>query len=390
MAVMNVKRGTQLGKLETTPQMQIKRDDVQTSSATDMQKALGDQALGDVLNKIADPNWVDPSKRMRTAGDKELGKDAFMKLMLTQMKFQDPTNPMQSHEMAAQLAQFSSLEQLSNIHGTLESMKTQQSPSSNYQALALIGKRVSGDSSKVTRTAGDTKHGISFELLGDAAKVKVTIKDAAGNPVRKIEYGNMKKGQSSIEWNGLLEDGTSARTGEYRVTVEGASLEGKKIYAKTAFGGKITGLNFTAEGPVLLVGSQSVKLSDVKKIEDTGADEAPPGAPVVPLRVNEAATNASAGTGAKQAPAGAAASSRFMQIPGAAPIAAAPVHATVKPENKPMKINAKPAPVPQQVSRATGADNADNVQPAEDGPPPGNIDDVPMARELMAQLEKQK
>src|SRR5690606_35195937 len=109
-------------------------------------EALGGQDVGEFLNKIADPNWVDPQKRFRATGNDKLDKEAFMKLMLAQMKNQDPTNPMKSHEMAAQLAQFSSVEQLSNINTTLTAMQAGQKPTESFQALNFIGKAVAGDS----------------------------------------------------------------------------------------------------------------------------------------------------------------------------------------------------------------------------------------------------
>jgi flagellar basal-body rod modification protein FlgD len=358
MSVMNVKRMTN-AFAKGDQGNSLKADDVHSNSATDLQKALGDQNVGDILNKLSDPNWVDPSKKMRTTGDPTLGKDAFMKLMLTQMKYQDPNNPLQSHEMAAQLAQFSSLEQLSNIHGTLESMKNQNAPQTNYQALALIGKRVSGDSSKLNRAVGDTKHGISFELMGDAAAVKVTVKDAGGNVVRKLDFGKMKKGSNTVEWNGLRDDGGAARPGEYRISVEGQNPTGGKIFAKTAFSGRITGLNFTNEGPVLMVGNQSVKLSDVRKIEDASGEEAP----AQPLSVGQA--NPFLKTDAK---------------PGSAP-----ANAAMKPK----------AAAPLNPTGAQAAKNEkyidleENIEPAQEAPEQGNIESVPMARELMASLEKQ-
>ncbi|MEK7355338.1 MAG: flagellar hook assembly protein FlgD, partial [Bdellovibrionota bacterium] len=248
MAVMNVKRSTQsFSKAEQTSS--LKGDGgVNTADAQDFAKAFGDQSGGDIANKLADPNWVDPMKKMRTTGNNELGKDAFMKLMLAQMKNQDPTNPTPSHEMAAQLAQFTSLEQLSNINSTLEGMKDAQAPSSNYQALAFIGKKVSGDSAKLTRSVGDKKHGFNFELMGDAAQVHVEVKDAANNVVKKLDIPNLKKGQNSIEWNGLDEQAMPARAGEYRFEISAKSAAGTRVGAKTSFSGRITGLNYGSDG----------------------------------------------------------------------------------------------------------------------------------------------
>lgn len=271
MAVMSIKRGTQAFSA-AQQSSGMKSSDAQRGDKAEFEKAFGQQDLGTVLNRVADANWVDPSKKLRTAGNNALDKDAFLKLMLAQMKHQDPTNPMQSHEMAAQLAQFTSLEQLNNINSTLESMKNAQSPNTNFQALALIGKKVGGDSSKLTRMAGDSEHSIRFELLNDAAKISLHIKDADGNDVRELTLADLKKGSHAIDWNGLLEDGQAARAGEYRVVVEAKNSAGAKVATSTAFEGRITGLNYTPQGPMLLVGKQAIKLSDIKKIEDPNLD----------------------------------------------------------------------------------------------------------------------
>ena len=245
----------------------------QTASAGEYQKAYGDQAVGDVLNKIADPNWQDPTKKVRATGNNNLDKDAFFKLMLTQMKNQDPTNPMQSHEMAAQLAQFSSLEQLNNIGKGIDGLNQVQAGQSNFGALSFIGKVVSGDASKVTRAAGDTEHGFNFALGGDAQKVKISVKDATGKTIREIEPGALAKGSNSVRWNGLTTEGTPARPGEYKFSVEATGNGGQKIYAKSSFEGRISGVDFSPTGPMVIVNGQSIKLSDVKKIEDPGIVE---------------------------------------------------------------------------------------------------------------------
>ncbi|MFN9067737.1 MAG: flagellar hook assembly protein FlgD, partial [Bdellovibrionales bacterium] len=109
MSVMNVTKTTRaFANAESTP---VGETNPKTSnlSAEELKK-LGADNVGELLNKIADPNWTDPSKKIRSAGSDKLDKDAFFKLMLAQIKSQDPTNPLKSHEMAAQLASFSGLE----------------------------------------------------------------------------------------------------------------------------------------------------------------------------------------------------------------------------------------------------------------------------------------
>ena len=102
--------------------MQDVNKEAQTLSA-EQKQMLGADDVGQVLNRLSDPNYVDPNQKVRGTGSNSMDKDAFFKLMLTQLKYQDPTNPMKNHEMAAQLAQFSGLEQMSNMNSTLSEIK---------------------------------------------------------------------------------------------------------------------------------------------------------------------------------------------------------------------------------------------------------------------------
>ncbi len=367
MGVMNVKRGT--STFSKNGDSGVKSDGNGMKGAEEFKKAFGDQDMGAVLNKVADPNWIDPTKKARGTGNAELGKDAFMKMMLAQMKNQDPTNPTPSHEMAAQLAQFSSLEQLSNINTGIEGLKQASAPAGNYQALAFIGKKVSGDGAACTRIKGDTKHDFSFDLMGDAASAKITVKDAAGNLVRTLQMANMKKGQNTVEWNGLQEDGTPARAGDYKFAIEAKSSANQKIYAKTTFEGRITGMNFGAEGPILMVGKKSVRMSEVKKIEEAGGEDVGQGARPVPLKA-----------GALSAEPG----------PMQTTMAKAAQGLPLEHKAEPPKADLAKSPVMKAKSGEPVLADAD-IPPAEDVDLSkiGNIADVPMSQGLMNTLAKE-
>lgn len=245
----------------------LKADRQQQDSAAEYQNAYGDKDIGEVLNKVADPNWVDPAK-MRKVGSNELDRDAFLKLLLTQLKYQDPTNPMQNHEMAAQLAQFSSLESLSNIDRGIGDLAKAANPKNDFGALGLIGKMVSGDSSRISRTEENEKHDIVYDLSSDASEVKVSVLDLNNQPVKEFSFRGLKRGRNEVNWDGSNGDGLRARPGEYRVQFEAIGPTGTKVAVKTGFEGTISGVNFTPQGPLLLMGNQSVRLSEVKKIID--------------------------------------------------------------------------------------------------------------------------
>jgi len=264
MTVVNTKRGVNaFGATQSKPES----PGASNISAHDKDK-IGGENVGEVLNRIVDPNWQDPSKKARVVGNPNLDKDAFFKLMLTQMKNQDPTNPMKSHEMAAQLANFSSLEQMQNMNKTLDEMKSGQKPAENFQALNLIGKAVAGDSSQVIRGSKDKEHDFKFHLPIEATEVTVKVRDGEGNIVRTYNLKGLKKGDNRLTWNGEDDRGMKSLPGEYSFIAEAKSSDGKKIGIKTEFDGLITGVSYSAEGPVLHVGNQAIRFSDVKKITD--------------------------------------------------------------------------------------------------------------------------
>lgn len=266
MTVMNAKLGVNaFGATQTKPtsanasQAQLTDGDL---------KKLGAENVGDLLNKVSDPNWVDPSKKMRTVGNDKLDKDAFFKLMLAQMKNQDPTNPLKSHEMAAQLASFSSLEQMQNMNTTLTELKNGQKPTEQFQVLNLLGKAVAGDSSKIVRAKGDKTHEFVFTLPAVAKESDIRVRNADGEVVKSYKIANLKAGENRLPWNGQDENGNAVPEGEYQFFIEAKNDAGAKLAIKTEFEGLISGVNYTSEGPVLMIGNQAIRLKDVKKIVD--------------------------------------------------------------------------------------------------------------------------
>lgn len=247
---------------------EFKPDNVQTLSATEKDKALGGKEdIGELLNKVADPNWVDP-KKTRHVGNADLDKDSFMKLFLAQLKNQDPTNTMDPHAMAAELAQFTQLEKLNSINEGIGNLAKSTGSQGQYEILSLVGKTITGDSSKVIRTDVKDAHDVTFKLGGDADIVEFSIKNANGQEIRKLEAHGLKAGANKIVWDGHLENGNPAEVGEYNITLMAKSGSGQKLAAETKFEGTVSGIQFTGQGPVLKVGNTTVRMADVKGIVD--------------------------------------------------------------------------------------------------------------------------
>lgn len=195
-----------------------------------------------------------------------LGKDDFLKLFVTQMQNQDPTKPMDSSQLTAQLAQFSSLEQLNNISTQMKDLLTYQNSLQNTMTTGFIGKQVkiSGDSVKLI----NGNAGINYSLSADAAKVKVSIYDSAGNLVREAGIGQQKAGSNIYAWDGKGNSGNTLPDGQYKFKVESLDASGNAVTTTTMTYGNVTGITFENNTTYLVIdGSNRIQLSDVKEIK---------------------------------------------------------------------------------------------------------------------------
>jgi flagellar basal-body rod modification protein FlgD len=150
----------------------------------------------------------------------EMGKDEFLKLLTFQMQNQDPMNPMDQGKMTGELAQFSQLEQLSNLNAKFDSMNKNQAVQDKFYAANFVGKQVvtSGATLKVTEEGGDAD--VLFKLDSDASRVMVRILDEKNNVMGEIWKEGMSSGAHQITWDGVALDGTPAVKGAYRIQVK--------------------------------------------------------------------------------------------------------------------------------------------------------------------------
>jgi flagellar basal-body rod modification protein FlgD len=195
---------------------------------------------------------------------KSLGKEDFLRLLTVQLKAQNPLNPMDSTAFTAQLAQFSSLEQLTNINGQLTNMISSQKSLQNTMATSLIGKRV--------KVAGNTvqlngQADLYYSLPGDAAKVTISIYDANGSLVQQKNLLGQTAGEHSLLWDGKDKDGFTRSAGQYVFTVDAVDGNGKVLSAATLTAGTVTGVGFENNGTYLSIdGTRKVGLGDIREI----------------------------------------------------------------------------------------------------------------------------
>ena len=193
--------------------------------------------------------------------EQNLGRDEFLKLFLAQMNHQDPLNPMDSSEFSSQLAEFSSLEQLFNVNENLESIKSVQDSSNQFQALELIGKDIEAEGDILSLNQDGTAYG-SFSI-DTRADCLVLIKDQNGYYVKQINMGTLEAGDHTFEWDGLDEEGNSMDEGLYGFEITAVDESGWEVDVETRFKGLVERVNLDAEQPLLYVGEIPIALSQV-------------------------------------------------------------------------------------------------------------------------------
>ncbi|MEZ4750113.1 MAG: flagellar hook capping FlgD N-terminal domain-containing protein [Bdellovibrionota bacterium] len=214
-----------------------------------------------------------PSKLMweeqqQVKGDNILGKDDFMKLLLTQLQNQDPMNPMEHEQFAAQLAQFGSLEKLSGIEEGIKKVNSGFSDEQKLQALGMIGKEVKASGSSLELKKGSA---VSFTpaLPQNAQAVRAMIYNASGSLVRTIDLNNHGAG-APIQWNGKDDRGQEMPSGAYRFQVLAAKSDGSPVEVGSDIKGTVVGVEVNGERPMLVVktsnGNENVEVSKVQSV----------------------------------------------------------------------------------------------------------------------------
>jgi flagellar basal-body rod modification protein FlgD len=196
----------------------------------------------------------------------KLDKDDYLNLMVTQLKYQDPTKPMENHEMATQLAQFNTVEQLINVNKSLTDMSNQTAQANVDKLTPYLGKLIEVNGSKLKVGTDQKVSKGSIELASPAGSVSVQIKDDTGTTVRTIGLGEKDAGRHTIEWDGKTDGGMSAKPGNYTFDVQASTLDGKELKAKTSFITKVDAITDLSSGGKLETGSGAVEAKDILAI----------------------------------------------------------------------------------------------------------------------------
>ncbi|GEK74398.1 MULTISPECIES: flagellar hook assembly protein FlgD [Halomonas] len=199
-------------------------------------------------------------------------RNNFMTMLVTQLKNQDPMDPMKNEEMTSQLAQINTVSGIEKLNDSLSEITSQIDAGRTLQATALIGQGVMVPGNRVLldqNDAGDvTTTPMGVELAAPADRVKVTVTNGAGQVVNAYDLGAMDAGVQSFSWDGKTSDGQVAADGAYQFRVE-ASQGDSPVSVESLNYAMVNSVTPSPDGDVRLdLGAVygQVGLGDIKQI----------------------------------------------------------------------------------------------------------------------------
>lgn len=193
------------------------------------------------------------------------GQDRFLKLLISQMKNQDPLNPMDNAQVTSQMAQISTVSGIGQLNNSIVSMMSQFAGMEAVQGASLAGRDVLVAGTGLTLAGGAAAAG--FELPAAADGVGITVYDASGQAVHTTQLGAAPAGIHRFEWDGMTDAGQRAADGQYTFKVT-TTTSGTEAVAQALTMGTVTGVSRGASGLELDLGALGVRtLSEIKRIQ---------------------------------------------------------------------------------------------------------------------------
>jgi flagellar basal-body rod modification protein FlgD len=235
----------------------------------DANEASTDAKFGEVMKRLQTQYGAKVEKPREAK--KTLGKDDFLRIMITQMQHQDPTNPFKAEQMAQEMAQFTSVEQFQNMNRSLDKMTSKDQPLERLAMTNLIGKEVTIDRGRFPHNEGQNES-LGFNLNKDASSVKIALLTDSGETILEKDMGPQKAGEGSYSWDGLKKNSLPAKSGTYLLRVEALDEKGQHLETNSSGKARVVGVSFEGAEPVFIVGDAShqtkVTMRNVVRIDD--------------------------------------------------------------------------------------------------------------------------
>ncbi len=213
---------------------------------------------------------VDPSLLTTMNGSKtskttvQDAQDRFMTLLVSQLRNQDPLNPMDNAQVTSQMAQLSTVSGIEKMNQTIETLNKSYQVSQGMQASQMIGHGVLVPGNSLPMASG--KAAMSFELAENADTVNISIRDSSGNVVRKLSGGALQAGSNTVEWDGKDDSGKLLADGNYKYDIAATNADKKVAVTQLAIG-LVNSVSMASNGVKLTISNiGEVGMNDVRKI----------------------------------------------------------------------------------------------------------------------------
>lgn len=221
--------------------------------------------MSEILPIVETPLVAGQAAPVAPQGD-DLGKDAFLKLLTEQLQNQDPLDPMKNEEFVAQLAQFSSLEQLFGLNAVMESVYLGIASMNNASMANLLGTEVVADGNTVHAPGDGAPVPLHFEAGTSFQQATVTVTDESGRVVDTFEIGAHEAGEHEVSWDGLDQDGQPVPEGLYTFSIAATDAEGESVDVQTLVKGIVDEMDYSTGSPRPSVNGASVGLESIRRI----------------------------------------------------------------------------------------------------------------------------
>ena len=205
---------------------------------------------------------------VKAAADEAMGKDDFLKLLIAQLAAQDPLDPMGAQDFSAQLAQFSGLEQMTNVNANLEIIQKLETALQNTSSVNLIGKTVESNGNAFNHVSGASDV-LAYSLDRNAESIRIDIYDSSGKEVDLVKLGNQGQGKNTVSWDGNDPQGNPVPVGTYSFTVSAEDTSGIPVQVDTFSSGLVTDVVFGEDEIYAVVNGKELPISTIKRVSMT-------------------------------------------------------------------------------------------------------------------------
>jgi flagellar basal-body rod modification protein FlgD len=192
--------------------------------------------------------------------------DTFLRLLTTQLKNQNPLDPLDTNQFTQQLVQFASVEQQINMNTQLTTLVSMQKATQNTQALSFLGSTATVDGATAQLTGGKATWSFSSDK---PATGTVTIKNATGSTVYSGTYP-LNAGSQAFQWDGRGNNGALNPDGAYTMSITAKDATGSSVAISTEVRGTVDSVDLTQNPPVLSIGGQNFTLDKIKNVVRPG------------------------------------------------------------------------------------------------------------------------